>query len=194
MQTCRGYMSTDALAQLSQRMVTFTMMLLIAVVLLNSLVLFFPSLSFSDELHGITLSLSDQRLSALNISLRTLPWWQAAGAGMISLLVMAPLCYCLYQLRSLFQAYARRNYFSASSAQHMNRVGASLGIWTAMSLLADPAISYWLTMLRPSEEREVLLGFELHHVVWLFISLCVMAVAKILKKASILYEENKLFL
>lgn len=50
-------MSTDALAQLSQRMVSFTMMLLIAVVLLNSLVLFFPTISFSDDLYGISLSL-----------------------------------------------------------------------------------------------------------------------------------------
>lgn len=194
MLTHRGFMSTDALAQLSQRMVTFTMMLLIAIVLLNSVTLFFPALSFSNEFYGITLSLTDQRLSALNISLQTLPWWQAAGAGVISLLVMAPLCYCLYQLRSLFQAYARRNYFSARSAQHMSRVGASLGVWTVMTLLADPVTSYWLTMLHPAGEREILFGFELHHVVWFFIALCVMAVAKILEKASALYEENKLFL
>lgn len=187
-------MSTDALAKFSQRMVTLTMMLLIAIVLLNAIVLFFPSLSFSDEIHGITLSLSDHSLAALNVSLRTLPWWQAAGAGVICLLVMAPLCYCLYQLQCLFQAYAKRNYFSASSAQHMSRVGASLGVWTVMNLLGDPVISYWLTMLKPSGEREVLFGFELHHIIWLFISLCVMAVAKILEKASILYEENKLFL
>ena len=70
-------MSTDALAQLSQRMVSFTMMLLIAVVLLNSLVLFFPTLSFADELYGIRLSLDDRRLSALDVNLRALPWWQA---------------------------------------------------------------------------------------------------------------------
>lgn len=187
-------MSTDALAQLSQRMVTFTMMLLIAIILLNSIVLFFPTLSFSNEFYGITLSLADQRLSALNISLQTLPWWQAAGTGVISLVVMAPLCYCLYQLRSLFQAYARRNYFSTRSAQHMSRVGASLGVWTVLTLLADPVTSYWLTMLNPAGEREILIGFELHHVVWFFIALCVMAIAKILEKASALYEENKLFL
>ncbi|HDG1693116.1 TPA: DUF2975 domain-containing protein [Kluyvera georgiana] len=187
-------MSTDALAQLSQRMVSFTMMLLIAVVLINSLVLFFPALSFSDELRGIRLSLYDQRLSALNVSLRTLPWWQAAGVGVISLLVMAPLCYSLYQLRSLFKAYAQRNYFSASSAQYMSRVGGSLVVWTVMNLLADPVISYWLTLLNPPGEREILFGFELQHIIWIFISLCVMAVAKILEKASVLYEENKLFL
>ncbi|VUS41892.1 DUF2975 domain-containing protein [Klebsiella grimontii] len=187
-------MSTDALAQLSQRMVSFTMMLLIAVVLLNSLVLFFPTISFSDELYGISLSLDDQRLSALNVSLQALPWWQSAGVGVISLLVMAPLCYSLYQLRSLFKAYARRNYFSARSAQHMSRVGASLGIWTVMDLLASPVLSYWLSLANPAGEREIVFGFELHHVVWIFISLCVMAVAKILEKASILYEEDKLFL
>ncbi|MBJ9112875.1 DUF2975 domain-containing protein [Citrobacter sp. FDAARGOS_156] len=187
-------MSTDALAQLSQRLVTFTMILLIAVVLLNSIVLFFPAWSFSNEFYGITLSLTDQRLSALNVSLQTLPWWQVAGAGVISLLVIAPLCYCLYQLRSLFQTYARRNYFSTRSAQHMSRVGASLGVWTVMTLLADPMTSYWLTMLNPAGERVILIGFELYHIVWFFIALCVMAVAKILEKASILYEENKLFL
>lgn len=187
-------MSTDALAQLSQKMVSFTMMLLIAVILLNLLVLFFPTLSFSDELYGISLSLNDQRLSALNISLRELPWWLAAGVGVISLLVMVPLCYSLYQLRSLFKAYACRNYFSACSAQHMSRVGASLGIWTVMDLLADPVLSFWLSLVNPPGEREIVFGFELHHIVWIFISLCVMAVAKILEKASILYEENKLFL
>lgn len=63
-----------------------------------------------------------------------------------------------------------------------------------MTLLADPVTSYWLTMLHPAGEREILIGFELHHVVWFFIALCVMAVAKILEKASALYEENKLFL
>lgn len=83
-------MSTDALAQLSQRMVSFTMMLLIAVVLLNSLVLFFPTISFSDDLYGISLSLDDQRLSALNVSLRALPWWQSAGVGVISLAGYGP--------------------------------------------------------------------------------------------------------
>ncbi|SXD86529.1 DUF2975 domain-containing protein [Klebsiella quasivariicola] len=187
-------MSTDALAQLSQRMVSFTMMLLIAVVLLNSLVLFFPTLSFADELYGIRLSLDDRRLSALDVNLRALPWWQAAGVGVISLLVMAPLCYSLYQLRSLFKAYARRNYFSARSVQHMSRVGASLGLWTVMDLLAGPVLSYWLSLLNPTGEREIIFGFELNHIVWIFISLCVMAVAKILVKASVLYEENKLFL
>ena len=82
-------MSTDALAQLSQRLVTFTMILLIAVVLLNSIVLLIPAWSFSNEFYGITLSLTDQRLSALNVSLQTLPWWQAAGAGVE---VAAGLC------------------------------------------------------------------------------------------------------
>ena len=60
-----------------------------------------------------------------------------------------------------------------------------------MTLLADPMTSYWLTMLNPAGERVILIGFELYHIVWFFIALCVMAVAKILEKASILYEENK---
>lgn len=63
-----------------------------------------------------------------------------------------------------------------------------------MDLLASPVLSYWLSLANPAGEREIVFGFELHHVVWIFISLCVMAVAKILEKASILYEENKLFL
>lgn len=187
-------MSTEALAQFSQRMVTITMMLLVAIVLLNLVVLFVPSFSFSDELHGISLSLSDRILSTLNVSLQELPWWQAVGAGVISLLIMAPLCYCLYQLRSLFCAYARREYFSIRSALYMRRTGASLGLWALMTLLADPLISYWLTMLKPAGEQVILFGFELHYAAWFFISLCVMAVAKILEKASVLYEENKLFL
>lgn len=63
-----------------------------------------------------------------------------------------------------------------------------------MDLFVGPVLSYWLSLLHPAGESEIVFEFELHHIVWIFISLCVMVVAKILEKAILLYEENKLFL
>ena len=187
-------MSTDALARFSQRMVSTTLLLMVAIIVMNTAVLFFPSISLTHELAGINLSLSDRLLSTLNIRLPDLPWWQAVGAGVISFLVVLPLCYSLFHLRALFHSYARRDYFSAGAAQHMRKIGASLGAWVIMTIVVDPLLSYWLTMLKPAGEREILFGFELQSIAWLFVSACVMAVAKILEKATAINEENKLFL
>lgn len=187
-------MRPDTLAQFSQRMVTITMLLMIAVVLLSMMVLFIPLWSFSDDVLGINLILTDRVFAILDVNLTELPWWQAAGAVTITLLVLFPLCFCLYQLRELFLTYARREYFSLRAAQHMRKVGGALGIWIVMTLINDPLLSYWLTMLKPTEQLKVLFSFELHYVVWLFVSACIMAVARILEKASLINEENKLFL
>lgn len=187
-------MTTDALAQFCQKMVSITMLLMVAIIMMNTVVLFFPSWSLSNERLGIDLSLSNRLLSTLDISLEGLPWWQAAGAGLISFLVLIPLCYSLFHLRALFCTYARRDYFSASAARHMHKIGISLGFWVVMTIAADPLLSYWLTMLKPDGEREILFGFELQSVAWLFIAACVVAVARILEKATLINEENKLFL
>ncbi|WP_058910156.1 DUF2975 domain-containing protein [Entomohabitans teleogrylli] len=187
-------MSPDALAQFYQRMVTATMLLIVAVILLDSLALFLPSLSFIGEISAVQLSLSDRVLSTLNISLAEFPLWQVAGQGLINFLVLVPLCYCLYQVRALFRVYARRDYFSSSAAQHMRKAGVSLATWTVMTIISVPLQSYWLTVTRPPAGREILFFFELHSVAWLFISACIIAVAKILEKACIINEENKLFL
>ncbi|CAM3447680.1 hypothetical protein SB6411_02199 [Klebsiella spallanzanii] len=187
-------MTTDALARFSQKMVSITMLLMVAIIMMNAVVLFFPSWSLKSELLGIDLSLSDRLLSTLNIRLEALPWWQAAGAGAISFLVLIPLCYSLFHLRALFCTYARRDYFSAKAAQHMRKIGVSLGGWVMMTIAVEPLLSYWLTMLKPAGEREILFGFELQSISWLFIAVCVIAVAKILEKATLINEENKLFL
>lgn len=63
-----------------------------------------------------------------------------------------------------------------------------------MTIAVEPLLSYWLTMLKPAGEREILFGFELQSIAWLFIAVCVIAVAKILEKATLINEENKLFL
>jgi hypothetical protein len=58
-------MTTDALARFSQKMVSITMLLMVAIIMMNAVVLFFPSWSLKSELLGIDLSLSDRLLSTL---------------------------------------------------------------------------------------------------------------------------------
>lgn len=50
-------MTTDALARFSQKMVSITMLLMVAIIMMNAVVLFFPSWSLKSELLGIDLSL-----------------------------------------------------------------------------------------------------------------------------------------
>jgi hypothetical protein len=186
-------MSTERISILSQRMATITLMFLIIIILLNVAGWLFPVMISREGGYGFSFSLTAQFVKESAADLSLFPWWQIAGAIILTSIPLLALAFGLYHLRLLFQTYAKRAYFSATASIHLGKTGRSIAIWTLLNLICGPLLSIWGTMREPYEHRMVTFSFTPQDVMSLFIAACVMVIAHILKQASDLHEENQQF-
>jgi hypothetical protein len=186
-------MIPDRLALYSQRMASVTLWFIVAMLLLNMGCWLWPSLNSVKAGYGIGFSLTDGLISRLGIDVWAFPWWQKAGSIVLSSVPLLILAAGLRHLRSLFQSYGRREYFSASTASHLGKVGKSVGLWVILSLLCEPLLSAWSTMLEPVGHRVVTLSLGSPYIVALFLAACIAIIARILRQASELDSEHRQF-
>lgn len=186
-------MHSDRIARISQCMAAVTLSLIVGLLVLNAAFWAFPSLILSRTGPGFAFGLSDSVISNLNIDVAAFPWWQKVGGFLLSGVPLVALANGLRHLRLLFRTYAQRDYFSAQAAGHLGKTGRAIGLWVLLSVLCEPLLSMWATMLEPVGQRMVSIGFGLPYVVALFTAACIAVIAHILRQASTLDSEHRQF-
>lgn len=181
------------LDRLSRRMAVITLWLVILMLTLNAAYWLFPQSASALEGFGLAFSLSDRLISSLQLDIGNFPWWQRLGAILLSSFPLLALSFGLLSLRALFKSYAAGEYFSDSSAAHMERLGRAVVLWVALSFLCEPALSAWATMRLPAGRRLISLSFDSSGVVATFLAACVLVIARILRRASEINAENQHF-
>ena len=182
-------MKTDHLADRSRTLATATLALVAGMLLANIAYWIFPDV-IGTYVGGFSLSAMSK---TLNADILQMPWWQVAGAIVLSSIPLLILAKGLLALRSLFLAYSNGEYFSAESAELLGKVGKSVSLWVLACLLLTPVMSVWITFLRPDGERLLTISFEPSHLVALFLSASLMIIARSLYNACSLARENQQF-
>ncbi|AMB86136.1 hypothetical protein AWM79_12850 [Pseudomonas agarici] len=182
-------MTPDRLANHSRFLASATLLLIIAMLLVNIACWFYPSLVST---YGIGFNLASTA-GHFEVSVEQMPGWQVAGCILLSSIPLLILARGLFALRALFQVYSRGDYFSAESAERLGQVGKNVGFWVLATLLLEPALSVWMTFLMPPGQRLLTLGFSPSQVVALFLAASIMLIAKILYNACSLARENQQF-
>ncbi|WP_248749192.1 DUF2975 domain-containing protein [Pseudomonas sp. MWU15-20650] len=188
-------MTSNHLAQISQRMATATLALIISMLLLNTAVWLYPNLGTTYGLgFGLTERLLvDRLLAATGEQTVSLPWWQTLGGILLSSVPLLALACGLNHLRRLFQSYARGEYFSSDAASRLGKVGWAVAIWVVLDFLCEPMLSAWVTMNAPVGERLITLSVTAPSFVALFLAACISVIARILHEASDLDSESRSF-
>lgn len=186
-------MSADRLSRMSQHMATVSFLFIIGMILLNSFCWIFPKLSSIDGGYGLSFSLTDSLINNIGINVEYLPWWQTAGGAIISGIPLLALSYGVYNLRLLFKCYGQREYFSQKSASLLESVGKSIITWDVLSFMLEPLLSYWMTFREGPGNRMISLSFESQDIVALFVAICIILIAQILRRAADLQDENRQF-
>ncbi|NWB29753.1 DUF2975 domain-containing protein [Pseudomonas gingeri] len=182
-------MTSDRLASHSRLLASATLLLIIAMLLVNIACWFFPSLVTD---YGVGFNLGSMA-TEYNVKVEDMPWWQVAGCILLSSIPLLILAKGLFALRSLFQAYSHGDYFSPESAGRLGKVGKSVGFWVLGTALLEPALSVWMTFLLPPGQRLLTLGFSSSQVVALFLAASITLIARILYNACSLARENQQF-
>lgn len=182
-------MSSDKLSRISKHMANLSFLILIGIIFFNSLCWVFPSLSN----YGLGFYLTHNLISNIGISIKSLPWWQTAGGGIISGIPLFALSYGLYNLRLLFRSYEQHEYFSRRTALLLEGAGKSLLIWDILNFIFEPLLSFWLTFREESGNKVISLSFGTQDVLALFVAVCIILIAQILRRAAYLQDENRQF-
>lgn len=185
--------SSYRLSYLSQRMAAVTLFFIIAMMLLNAACWLYPNLNSTQLGSGLGFALTDKFINHLNIDIETLPLWQKLGAIVLSSVPLLALAAALCHLRSLFKRYARTEYFSAATANHLAKVARFIGLWVVLRIMFEPLLSIWITMHAPAGHRIITLSFSSSDVIALFLAGCIAVIAHILWQASELHSENQQF-
>lgn len=183
-------MNSQRLAQLSQRMALLTLLLIVAILLLNTAAWLYPVQSAS---FGFGFALTGQQIEGRAEIVATFPWWQTLGGVLLSSIPLMALVSGLNHLRQLFQNYARGEYFSSAAAQHLGKVGRAVALWVLLDFLCEPLLSVWVTMNEPVGQRLLTLSFTPPSIVALFLAGCISVIARILWQASEVDSENRTF-
>ncbi|CAM4176411.1 PEP-CTERM protein-sorting domain-containing protein [Kerstersia similis] len=183
----------DALARTSQRMAVLTLLLLFVMLTLNAAIWCYPDLGSKEGGYGLDFALSNQLIPATYGVVENLPAWQRIGAILISSIPLVMLAISLLHLRQLFQHYAQGDYFSGTAATHMEKMGRAVMYWVLLNFLCLPMLSAWVTMREPAGQRFISIAFDSASVVALFVAASIMVIARILKKAATLNQENQQF-
>lgn len=186
-------MHHDKLASTCQKMAAFTVLLVAAMILINAATWFFPSLGSVEGGYGIAFSLSNALIPGALDVVDNLPLWQRLGAVVISSIPLLVLANGLLNLRELFRTYAKGDYFSISAATHMEKMGRAVGYWVILNFVCEPLLSLWVTMLAPAGQRFISMSFTSSSVVALFAAACVIIIARILRRAATINQENQQF-
>ncbi|WP_370680983.1 DUF2975 domain-containing protein [Comamonas sp. GB3 AK4-5] len=185
--------STDSLARSSQYIAAAALVLVVAMLVLNTATWFFPALGQVDGGAGLSFSLTQRMVSMAGIDVAAMPWWQLLGAALISSIPLFAMAYGLLHLRALFQQYAGGSYFAHSAYGHMEKLGRAILAWVVLDFVCEPVLSLWLTMLAPVGQRMLTLSLEPPVFIALFLAACVIAIARILQRACDLHAENQQF-
>lgn len=183
----------DSLARGSQHIAVAALVLVVAVLALNTASWFFPALGRVDGGAGLSFSLTQRMTGMAGVDVAAMPWWQLLGAALISSIPLLAMAYGLLQLRALFQQYASGNYFAHSAYGHMERMGRAIVFWVVLDFACEPVLSAWVTMLAPAGQRMLTLSLEPPVFIALFLAACVIAIARILQRACDLHAENQQF-
>ena len=192
-------MTPNTIARASKQMATLTLALIIMMLLINTALWFFPSLSaYQDEqnrhfIEGMSFALTRQAFNGA-INMASLLWWQQLGGIVLSSIPLLALTVGLYHLRALFQGYARQDYFSVNAAIHLGKVGRAVILWVVLNFICEPLLSVLISIRAPAGERMMTLSLESSALIALFLAACIMLIAQILKKASDVATENQQFL
>jgi hypothetical protein len=174
-------------------MAAATLWLIVAMLLLNAACWLYPSLNSIRGGYGLGFALTDRLISNLGVDVGSFPYWQKLGGIVLSSVPLLVLAIGLRHLRCLFQGYGRREYFSPTAANHLGKVGRSVGLWVVLNLMCEPLLSIWLTMRAPVGHRMITLSFGSPDIVALFLAACIAVIAHILRHASELNAENQQF-
>lgn len=185
-------MTSHRLARLSQRMSAVTLLLIVAMLLLNAALWLFPDLS-AENGYGLGFGLSNDLFSRGVVGAAAFPWWQTLGGIVLSSVPLLALAFGLSHLRRLFQSYARGEYFSSAAAEHLGKVGRAVALWVLLDFLCEPLLSVWVTMTAPVGERLITLSVSAPTFVALFLAACISIIARILWQASEVASENRSF-
>ncbi|MEB0047607.1 MULTISPECIES: DUF2975 domain-containing protein [unclassified Pseudomonas] len=185
-------MTSNRLAQLSQRMAVVTLLLIAVMLLLNALLWLVPSLVEKNG-WGLGFALTERQLGDMADQAALFPWWQALGGIVLSSVPLLAMAFGLVYLRRLFQTYARGEYFSREAALHLGKVGRGVAIWVLLDFLCEPLLSVWVTINAPVGERLVSLSITAPTFVALFLAACISIIARILWQASEVDSENRTF-
>jgi hypothetical protein len=184
-------MRAERLATLSQHMATVTLVLMIAMLSLNALNWIYPPFGVND--YGITFGLTERSTLNSVVDIAAMPWWQTLGAIAISSIPLLVLLGGLQNLRALFRTYAGGAYFSVDAARLLGKMGRAIALWVVAEFLTEPFLSMWTTMLAGDGKRLVTLSIDGTAFVALFSAGCIIVIARILGRASQVYEENRTF-
>lgn len=186
-------MVKDRLAHLSHRMAVVTLWFVIFMLALNAANWFFPMLGMERGGYGLSFSLTNKFFSMGRFNIMALSWWKAAGAIVLTSIPLVALSVGLLNLRSLFKEYAQGLYFSSTSSVYLERVGRSVLLWVLLSFLAEPLLGLWLSLGAPVGQRFFSLSIQSSELVSIFVAICIMLIARILRRAAAVDQENKLF-
>ncbi|AOJ38060.1 hypothetical protein WJ23_09325 [Burkholderia lata] len=185
-------MHSDRIARISQQMATVTLGFIVGMMVLNAACWLFPSLNGASG-PGFVFGISNTVLTDLRVDVAAFPWWQKAVGILLSSVPLIALANGLRHLRALFRTYARRDYFSVRAAGHLGKTGRAIGLWVLLSVVCEPLLTVWATMLEPVGQRMVSISFGLPYVVALFTAACIAIIAHILRQASELDAEHRQF-
>lgn len=185
-------MTSNRLAQLSQRMAAVTLFLIVAMLAINIVLWLFPFLAAKDG-WGLGFALTDRQLSQITDQAMLFPWWQTLGGMLLSSVPLLALAYGLGHLRQLFQNYSRGEYFSSEAAIHLGLVGRAVALWVLLDFLCEPLLSLWVTMNAPIGERLLTISITAPTFVALFLAACISIIARILRQASEVDSEYRTF-
>ncbi|MFC6296415.1 DUF2975 domain-containing protein [Pseudomonas sp. CCM 7893] len=186
-------MNSQRLAQLSQRMSLITLLLIVAMLLLNTALWLFPVLGSSADGLGFGFALSDRQIQGRAGQVALFPGWQILGCIVLSSIPLMALVSGLNHLRRLFQSYARGEYFSSDAAQRLGKVGRAVAVWVLLDFLCEPLLSVWVSMNEPVGQRLLTLSVTAPSFVALFLAACISVIARILWQASEVDSENRTF-
>lgn len=185
-------MTSNRLAQYSQRMAALTLFLIVAMLAVNSMLWLFPFLAAKDG-WGLAFALTDRQLSPMIDQAMLFEWWQTLGGIVLSSVPLLALAYGLGHLRLLFQSYSRGEYFSSAAAVHLGLVGRAVALWVLLDFLCEPLLSLWVTMDAPVGERLMTVSITAPSFVALFLAACISIIARILRQASEVDSEYRTF-
>lgn len=188
--TMQQNIRSKSLPIISQYMSILTLLLTIAMFLINFICWLFPDFST----HKLGFSFSISLVNSLNINIANMPWWQILGGIIISSLPLIVLSLAAKDSFYLFRLYAQKHYFSDKAARYLKSVGKYIIIWVVFQFLAEPILSLWITMTQPVGQRYISLGFSSADIIALFLGVFFWVISEILSEASKIYGENQSFI
>lgn len=120
----------------------------------------------------------------------------AAKRTVLLLLLSLPFLitlYGLWNLRLLFDAYARGQVFAAAPARHIRNVGMSMLANMVMSVIVHSISSVVLTIDNPAGSRQLSISFSSDSYMLLLMGGLLVVIGWVMREASRISDENRRF-